>query len=59
MAALGAVLIGAAFSLFDIAALARLLRISRSEFAVAVITMLGVIALGVMKGILVAIGLAC
>ncbi|MGH8514454.1 MAG: SulP family inorganic anion transporter, partial [Gammaproteobacteria bacterium] len=58
MAALGAVLIGAALSLFDIVALARLLRISRSEFAVAVITMLGVIALGVMKGILVAIGLA-
>jgi MFS superfamily sulfate permease-like transporter len=57
-AALGAVLIGAAFGLFDIAALVRLLHISRSEFAVAIITMLGVIALGVMKGILVAIGLA-
>lgn len=57
-AALGAVLIVAALGLFDIAALARLLRISGSEFAVAVIAMLGVIALGVMKGILVAIGLA-
>ena len=57
-AALGAVLIGAAFGLFDVAALARLARISGSEFAVAIITMLGVVALGVMKGILVAIGLA-
>jgi MFS superfamily sulfate permease-like transporter len=57
-AALGAVLIGAALGLFDIPALVRLLHVSRSEFAVAVITMLGVIVLGVMKGILVAIGLA-
>ncbi|MGH8507296.1 MAG: SulP family inorganic anion transporter, partial [Gammaproteobacteria bacterium] len=57
-AALGAVLIGAALGLFDISALTRLLQVSRSEFSVAVITMLGVIALGVMKGILVAIGLA-
>lgn len=57
-AALGAVLISAALGLFDISALRRLRQISRSEFAVAVITLVGVIALGVMKGILVAIGIA-
>ncbi|MGH6634960.1 MAG: SulP family inorganic anion transporter [Gammaproteobacteria bacterium] len=57
-AALGAVLISAALGLFDIAALTRLLHVSRSEFAVALITLVGVIALGVMKGILVAIGIA-
>ena len=56
--ALGAVLIGAALGLFDLAALGRLLRVSRSEFAVAVITMLGVIAVGVLKGILIAVGIA-
>lgn len=57
-AALGAVLISAALGLFDIPALTRLLHVSRSEFAVALITLVGVIALGVMKGILVAIGIA-
>ncbi len=56
--ALGAVLIGTALALFDIAALTRLLHVSRSEFAVAVITMLGVIVVGVLKGVLIAVGIA-
>lgn len=57
-AALGAVLIFAAISLFDLASLRRLWHVSRPEFAVAVATMVGVIALDVMEGILVAVALA-
>ena len=57
-AALGAVLIFAAIGLFDLAALRRLWRVSRSEFGVAIATMLGVIALDVLEGIVLAVSLA-
>jgi high affinity sulfate transporter 1 len=57
-AALGGVLIVAAIGLFDIASLRRLWRVSRAEFSVAVVTMLGVIALDVLQGILLAVALA-
>jgi MFS superfamily sulfate permease-like transporter len=57
-AALGAVLIFAAIGLFDVASLRRLWRVSRSEFAVAIATMIGVIALDVLEGILLAVALA-
>ena len=58
MAALGAVLIIAAFGLFDIHALNELRRVSRGEFALAMVTTLGVVTLGVLDGILLAVGLA-
>jgi high affinity sulfate transporter 1 len=57
-AALGGVLIFAAIGLFDVASLRRLWRISRPEFGVAIATMVGVIALGVLEGILMAVALA-
>ena len=57
-AALGAILIVAAMGLFDLAALRRLWRVSRPEFGVAIATMLGVIALDVFEGILMAVALA-
>jgi high affinity sulfate transporter 1 len=57
-AALGAILIFAAIGLFDLASLQRLWHVSRPEFGVAVATMLGVIALDVLEGILMAVALA-
>ena len=57
-AALGAVLIFAAIGLFDVASLRRLWRVSRPEFGVAIATMVGVIALDVLEGILMAVALA-
>jgi high affinity sulfate transporter 1 len=58
IAALGAVLIVAALGLVDLPSLRHLWRVSRSEFAVSMITTLGVIAVGVLQGILLAIGIA-
>jgi high affinity sulfate transporter 1 len=57
-AALGAVLIIAAIGLFDARELVRLWRVSRAEFAVAVTTMLGVIALDILEGIVLAVAFA-
>jgi high affinity sulfate transporter 1 len=57
-AALGAVLIVAAIGLFDVEEMKFLWRVSRKEFTVAGVTMLGVVAFGVLHGILVAVGLA-
>lgn len=57
-AALGAVLIFAAIGLFDVASLRRLWRVSRPEFGVAMATTVGVIALDVLQGILMAVALA-
>jgi high affinity sulfate transporter 1 len=57
-AALGAVLVLAAIGLFDVASLRRLWHVSRSEFGVAIATMVGVIALDVLEGILMAVSLA-
>jgi high affinity sulfate transporter 1 len=57
-AALGGILILAAIGLFDLAALRRLWQVSRAEFAVAIVTTLGVVGLGVLEGILIAVSLA-
>src|SRR5271166_6434406 len=57
-AALGAVLIVAAIGLFDIAELLRIWKIDRWEFAVSIITTLGVVALDILNGILMAVLIA-
>jgi high affinity sulfate transporter 1 len=57
-AALGAVLIVAAIGLFDLEEMKFFWRVSGKEFTVAMVTMLGVVAFGVLHGILVAVGLA-
>jgi MFS superfamily sulfate permease-like transporter len=60
-AALGGVLIVAAIGLFDVVSLRRLWqvsRVSRAEFCVAVVTMLGVIALDVLQEIPLAVAVA-
>ena len=57
-AALGAVLLFAAFTLFDVSTLRDIWKIDRLEFGLAVTTMLGVVAVGPIKGILVAVALA-
>lgn len=54
-AALGAILAFAALSLIDIQGLRETWRISRMEFAFALISMWGAISLGVLRGIVVAI----
>jgi SulP family sulfate permease len=55
VAVLGAVIASAAVDLFDAKELRRLWQISRAEFLFALIAMLGVIGLGVLKGVLIAI----
>jgi MFS superfamily sulfate permease-like transporter len=54
--ALGAILIAAAISLIDIAALREIWRISRIEFVFARIALVAPITLGVLDGVLIAIG---
>jgi len=54
--ALGAILISAAVSLIDIPALRAIWRISRMEFAFALIALWGAVSLGVLNGVLIAIG---
>src|SRR5690242_2122229 len=54
-ATLGAILISAAIDLIDIRELRSLLRISRSEFCFALITMIGVVIAGVLQGVFIAI----
>jgi sulfate permease, SulP family len=54
--ALGAILIAAALSLIDIPALRGIWRISRMEFVFAMIALFAPISLGVLNGVLVAIG---
>ena len=56
--ALAAVLIGAALSLFDVRVLARYWRVRKSAFVLSVIASLGVVVLGVLQGIVIAIALA-
>lgn len=58
IAALGAVLVFAAFSLFDLRTLREIWRIDRREVGLAVLTMLGVVAVGAINAILIAVGLA-
>ncbi|MGN2639860.1 SulP family inorganic anion transporter [Nocardia takedensis] len=57
-AALGAVVIVAATALVDVRGVVRLWRMSRVEFGLAVAAFLGVALVGVLQGILVAIGLS-
>ena len=56
--ALAAILIASSISLFDFASLRRYYRISKPEFRHAVVAMLGVMTVGVLMGVLVAVGLA-
>jgi MFS superfamily sulfate permease-like transporter len=52
------VLVFAALSLFDVSTLREIWKLDRPEVALAVTTMLGVVAVGPINGILVAVGLA-
>jgi high affinity sulfate transporter 1 len=54
--ALGAILVAAAIGLIDLGALARIWKISRVEFAVAMIALWGPIGLGVLQGVVLAVG---
>jgi high affinity sulfate transporter 1 len=56
VAALGAVLASAAIDLIDLPALAALWRVSRIEFLLALATIAGVIAFGVLQGVILAVG---
>jgi high affinity sulfate transporter 1 len=58
IAVLAAVLIHAAIGLFDLRSLAALRRVSHQEFRLSVITLLGVITVGVLQGVVVAVGVA-
>jgi SulP family sulfate permease len=55
IAVLGAVLVSAAIDLIDLPELRTLYRISRPEFAFAIATLLGVVVLGVLPGVFLAI----
>lgn len=57
-AALAAILITSALGLFDIASVVRYYRISKPEFRHSIVAMLGVMTIGVLPGVLVAVGLA-
>jgi len=54
-AILGAVLVSAAFDLIDIKELRAIYRISRAEFVFAILTLLGVVIVGVLQGVFIAI----
>jgi high affinity sulfate transporter 1 len=58
VAALGAVLVRAAWSLVDVRTLQELYRVDRREFVLSVIATLGVVAVGAVQAILVAVLLA-
>ncbi len=58
IAVLAAVLIHAALGLFDLPSLVALRRISPQEFRLSILTLLGVITVGVLPGVLVAVGMA-
>jgi high affinity sulfate transporter 1 len=57
-AALGAILVSAALGIFDATTLRWIWRMDRAEAALAVITMLGVVVVGAVDAILLAVGLA-
>ena len=57
-AALGAVVIYAALRLIDISGFRRIARFRRSEAAISVVTMIAVLTVGVLYGVLVAVGLS-
>jgi len=58
VAALGAVLVKAALSLVDVSALRTLFKLDRQEFALSIMATLGVVAVGAVQAILVAVVLA-
>ena len=58
VAALGVVLISAAVSLLDLSSLRQFWRMDRREFGLSLVTTIGVVALGSINGILVAVSLA-
>lgn len=55
VAALGAILVSAAVDLFDLKSFARLARIDRAELALALVAMVGVIWIGVLPGVMIAV----
>jgi MFS superfamily sulfate permease-like transporter len=55
---LAAVLVNAALGLFDLDYLARLRRVSRQEFRLSLVASLGVITVGVLPGVVIAVALA-
>jgi high affinity sulfate transporter 1 len=55
VAALGAILASAAIDLIDVRALASLWRMSRVEFLVAIVTIVGVVRFGVLNGVILAV----
>jgi high affinity sulfate transporter 1 len=57
-AALGAVVIYAALRLIDVSGFLRILHFRRSEAAISVVTMVAVLTVGVLYGVLVAVGLS-
>ena len=57
-AALGAVVIYAALRLIDISGFVRIARFRRSEAAIVVVTMVAVLTVGVLFGVLVAVGIS-
>ena len=57
-AALAAILVSSALGLFDVASLRRYYHVSRPEFWLSVVAMLGVMTVGVLPGVLIAVGLA-
>ncbi|MFD9890057.1 SulP family inorganic anion transporter [Amycolatopsis sp. NPDC059027] len=57
-AALGALVVYAALTLIDVREFRRIARFRHSEFALAVLTTAGVLALGVLYGVLAAVGLS-
>jgi high affinity sulfate transporter 1 len=57
-AALAAILISSALGLFDWSSLRRYYNLSKPEFRHSVVAMLGVMTLGVLKGVLIAVGMA-
>ena len=57
-AALAAILISSALGLFDFASLREYYRLSKPEFRHSIAAMLGVMILGVLPGVLIAVGLA-
>jgi high affinity sulfate transporter 1 len=57
-AALGAIVIVAVFGLFDIAYVKKLYKINRREFFLSLVTTLGVMTIGVLEGVMIAVGLA-
>jgi high affinity sulfate transporter 1 len=55
---LAAVLMNAALGLFDLKYLLKLRRVSRQEFRLSIVASLGVITVGVLPGVVIAVGLA-